>query len=228
MEDVQVIRIADDRLQMRQLTLASEGKPEFVCLPTIHIGNSDFYKFASAQIGKCDAAITEGISHPELNAAIRRTHNLAKGGGNGVSLQSDSVVYETQIFSGDVSPETFDTSWSRIPKIRKGLFWLAKSLVSRLMRTRTFRKWLLSSDSAFDSDPRMYLWIGGQQMTDAILTERNEALFTRCDDMIDDGAHQKIAVVWGAMHIAALVQHLGENHGYSIKDADWITAMAAD
>jgi hypothetical protein len=65
------------------------------------------------------------------------------------------------------------------------------------------------------------------KLEEALLGERDRRLLqcldeihrTRCGEPID------VAVVYGAGHMRAVIQHMGARYGYWVKDAEWMTVL---
>jgi hypothetical protein len=65
----------------------------------------------------------------------------------------------------------------------------------------------------------------GGELTDAILNSRDERLLDRLREQLSGEPATRIAIVYGAMHMRAVVLELTTRQGYMTGASDWLTVF---
>ncbi len=207
---------------------------EFVLLPMIHIGSTAYYAKVQAILEGCDEVIFEGLGSSRTTLltssyrwpTYRRRLQLV--------TQKQAICMgklKARLVHADVSGSEFQHSWQRInwrhriamqilaPLYGIWLFLTAsrESIGKRLgrddLRTRNdiLRDETVPGFDAAFSDERDQRLIGAIESAQA-----------------RDAPGSKVAIVYGAAHMHAVLNHLMAKHGYIVVGSDWLTVMDYD
>ncbi|MHA3913577.1 hypothetical protein [Halovulum sp. GXIMD14793] len=193
----------------------------------IHIADQSFYDRISAQVKTYDAILTEGVRDKKLSATVNEIYQRSVGGKSGLSVQPSFDNAHASTYGGDLDGAAFSRLWGRVPRLRKALIFSFMSGVARLQRTRWFRRWMLGSNMDIEGSVSLDKLLGSAAKQ-AIIDERNKALFHNCEQMIEGWAGYTIGVIWGAVHIPPLAEVLVGKHGYGSQYLEWTTVFAAN
>lgn len=195
-------------------------------LPMMHIADPSFYDTVQTLTDRCDAVLVEGVGGAVSEGfSDIQQRAAAESGGLEAQIDRTGTAPRSHWYRSDEEPEAFEASWKAAPLWRRALFSLAQRLTGALYRSKRFRRYLLGSDMTLDFEALSRF--AGQKLSQTMLQERDTALASTCEQMIDGWNGKIIAVVWGAVHIPALAEFLVHEHGYRIESEEWLTAMAA-
>jgi hypothetical protein len=215
------------RIQFRHPT----GRQSVTLFPMIHIGEPEFYRTAFDDAFAHDVVLVEGIKSP-ISMRITRSYRwLLASKRIDLSLQPRSPEAGTchaKIVHADLSPAEFAAEWQKVT------LWLrlAVYLISPLIGLH--RRWFATRESiakgmSMDDQPsqkELVEWSPeGGAITEAILNSRDERLLDRLREQLSGEPTARIAVVYGAGHMRAVVRELTARQGYMTGQSDWLTVF---
>lgn len=199
--------------------------------PMIHIGDAAFYEDVNNEVAEHDFALLEGLKSPIVNNITRsyRWLNLSR---MGLELQSYQGIEQGRVkpIMADLEHEEFEYHWSKIPaRLRLAINFLAPTyaLIHRPFQTRD----RLAADRNRNLlTPREQIldWREGMvPLMRAILHARDEQLCRLLDRFVTETGKEptRIAIVYGAMHMPAVVRYLIDTKDFFVSDSKWKTVI---
>jgi hypothetical protein len=206
--------------------------PIFVTLyPMVHIGERAFYEEVYREAFAHDVTLIEGVRSPIVRHLTRsyRWLSLKK---LGLVLQPKSPPQESvhgRIIKADLSAEEFRREWRKVSLPLRGAFFLLSPLIGLGRRFFASRESLARGMSLEDrkSSNEILGWRPSlEPVNHSILHARDQRLTQCLAAELHGGAEKRIAVVYGAMHIRAVLECL-RSRGFYCSEASWRTVFSA-
>ncbi|MFZ3555442.1 hypothetical protein [Streptomyces sp. BH055] len=227
---MQIIEVTGYAVRSAVITLRSKGTPlEFVLFPMPHIASPAFYTQVRIRLRKCDLVVMEGIRGKSaavstLTLAYRFAPRRSR---NGLQEQSDDLLPGgVPVVHPDVSAAEAIADLKSLPRWTYLLMLVAAPVMGLIFALRGPRAFL-DEDLAVDDLPttlRAEL-LADDPVAHAMTDRRDRRLLDALDEI--HAAHRteplRVAVVYGAGHVPAIVAGLRERHGYRPRDAEWLT-----
>jgi hypothetical protein len=222
-----------------RLTLRSTAsRLEFVLFPMVHLGEQRFYDEVTEHLHACDLVIAEraGIAPGHPARCLPLSYRLAAGTERLGLVVQDIDLEGLQglgipVIVPDIEPEEFERGWTRVPLFDAIALPAAAVGFGAWMRWFGTRRQLAESLERNDLPTLDDLEVADRweavvelivDTRDRILTERIRMLHEeRRDEAL------RVAVVWGAEHMRAVVQALHALR-YRVTDGDWMTVFLLD
>jgi len=231
---VQIIESSPLGLRSARLTLENENPSvSFTLYPMIHLGEISYYETIEKELAEHDLVLVEGVKSPIVSRITSSYRWAAAAPALGLILQS-SVFRDTvdgqRVIHADLKQDEFEAYWRRVPLwLRFFAFVLAPYIgfkrrfsASRKdfadgmsMNDIASRDEILSWDARFDS------------FYHAILHARDQRLVEVIAENLDTPKQgiQRIAVVFGARHMRAVIDYLTAERGYRVASGSWLTVF---
>jgi hypothetical protein len=216
----------------RQVMQSPDKLVSVTLFPMIHIGQESFYRQVYADTAQHDIVLVEGVRSPitKLITSSYRWIDKAKLNLVVQPRHPEGVSGHPKIVHADLSTDEFHREWAKLPLWLKLLVGIIAPLIGihrRLFATRESlakameREDLLSSDEILDFNPR------SAALRRTILDVRDQRLIERLGEELDRSAEQprKIAVVYGAGHMRAVLAELGRRN-FRTAGATWQMVMS--
>jgi hypothetical protein len=207
------------------------GRPSVTLFPMIHIGEPEFYRAAFDDAFAHDVVLVEGVKSP-IGARITRSYRWLLGSKRiGLSLQPKSPEAGTchaKIVHADLSGAEFAAEWQKVQPWLRLLVYLISPLIGLHRRWFATRESIAKGISMDDqpSQKELVEWSPeAGALTQAILHSRDERLIDRLCEQLSADAGTKIAIVYGAGHMRAVVRELATRQGYMTGQSDWLTVF---
>jgi hypothetical protein len=210
------------------ITLKRRETPlRFVVFPMVHVAEPDFYHEVAALAGECDLIVAEGAPsryYPmqELMARIRWDHLVDQV--TALDLEALGVPVQWEYGVPDEAKSAREQATAKVVDS-------AAAVALRALGRYDSPLGLPSLDQSDDHDDRWEHWGTGWRgrVEDRVLHGRDYRLVQvigaihreRCAEPI------KVAVVFGAAHIPAVVDYLDEKLQYRPENAVWLTVAHA-
>lgn len=224
---VQILESALIGLRSARILLASPDSPVSITLfPMVHVGEAAFYDAVYEEAAKHDVILIEGVNSP-IAKRITRSYRWLVGDRLGLVLQPrfPTAVASGEVVLADLSHEEFVGEWRRVPMwLRLAVYGLAPfvGLRGRLLASReSLAKGHNLEDNGhpdefFDVGPAFLL------LQAAIVSARDRRLVERlCEHLDRTAPPSRIAVVYGAGHIPAVIRALTKERRFRPVAADW-------
>jgi hypothetical protein len=207
------------------LTLARRASPmRFVLFPMVHVAERSFYEDVTARLPGCALIVAEGAGSgaaPIQRRAARIRFDDLVDQSAALDLESLGIpVWWEWAVPGSVSPAQRLTMAARD---------LSGTVTGRVFgRYRDPRGAPNLDESDFRDDRRE----GGRftlRRRERILDRRDEHLTRRLTRVHGEHSHRPIsvAVVYGAAHMPAVVDHLRAEFRYFVKTSEWLVVRDA-
>jgi hypothetical protein len=201
---------------------------EFVVFPMVHVAAPRFYAEVAERLRRCDVLVVEGVADRSvltwaLTASYRVIPKNRRSG-----LVVDNIPYAelgVPLVRPDVSSAELGRGWRTLPLYLRLAVWCVLPVVV-VLQLLGGRRWLLAPSAAVSDDDlpasaseeRLAGVLGGERDRRllATLTQLHEA---RSGERID------VAVVYGAAHVAPLVEGLLVTLGYRARSGEWLTVL---
>jgi len=231
---MQIVEVTGIAVRSAVIRMRRAGTPlEFVVFPMLHVASPAFYAQVRQRLGECDLVVVEGVRgrSRSVNALTLAYRFAPRRRRNGLVEQTDDLVLPEGV--PVVRPDV--TSAEVVADLKAALgprYWTLLALAPLLGLVFALR------------GPRLFLDVG-REVHDLPPTAREEA---RADDalvraltgrrdrrLLDalgrihaerSGEPLKVAVVYGAAHVPAVVTGLGDRYGYVPRSAEWVTVYS--
>lgn len=233
---MQIIEVTGYAVRSAVITLRRRGTPlEFVVFPMLHIASPTFYQQVRLRLAACDLVVMEGIrgrsaAASTLTLAYRFAPRRSR---NGLREQSDDLLLPAgvPVRHPDVTAAEAVADLKALPRSTYLLMLLAAPVMGLVFALRGPRAFL-DEDLAVDDLPttlRAEL-IADDPVTRAMTDRRDLRLLDALDEIHAEHRTEalRIAVVYGAGHVPAIVAGLGQRHGYRPRDAEWLTVCVPE
>jgi len=225
---VQYIESSVIGLRSAVFTLARPVTPlRFVVFPMVHVAEPDFYRQVAERAGECDLIVAEGAPAgctpaQEWMSRIRWDHLVDQMAG--LDLEALGVPVQWEYAEHDRPRSSREQAVARVVDS-------AAAVALRVLGRYGSPLGLPSLEQSDEHDDRWERRDSrlGRIIEDRVLHDRDSRLVQalgaihreRCDEKV------KVAVVYGAAHIPAVVDFLSEHYRYRPGNARWLTVAHA-
>jgi hypothetical protein len=207
------------------LTLRCRTSPlRFMLFPMVHVGEPAFYREVTGRVRDCAIIVAEGSptgSQPvqERMSRIRADRLVDQNAALDLGSLGIPIFWEF----------TVPQPRSRAERIAHRAEDSAGAVALRLLGRYGDPLRLRNLDEADDHDDR---WVTGRYARwwrDRIVDRRDDALNRRLTALHAEHRERPItiAVVYGAGHMPAVVEHLRGEYGYHVENAEWLVVVNA-
>ena len=230
---MQILESSPMGLRMARMTFRSATNPiEVTLFPMVHVGERQFYETVMADACAHDVVLVEGIRSP-IAVRITRSYRWFVGSGRIGLVRQPKLAggCRAEVVLADLTHEEFLPAWREIPVWVRLLLYVAPPLVGlhqRLFATRESLARGLSLDLAFSRDELIDWSPESGAVTNAILDARDVRLVQRLGEQLNRSAMEvtRIAIIYGAQHMRAVIRALTQRHGYAPSDSEWRTIFS--
>lgn len=228
---MQIVEATEGWVRVAELRLRRRGTPlEFVLYPMIHIGDPAFYAEVRRRLADVDLAVVEGVGDSPTVRGLTSTYTgLGEDPDSGLVVQGDVVPPGVPVLCPDSSGAEFDARWETVPLWQRGAVWAGTGVMRAAHRVLGPR-WMLRrlGDESMDDLPMTEVVVDDvlDDVERVVLRERDVRLLAALGTIVDERSSEdvKVAVVYGAEHMRAVVRGLRERD-YRVYAAEWLTAM---
>jgi hypothetical protein len=201
----------------------------------VHIGDQSFYENVIERLGSCGTIIYEGVPGFRSRLLTQAYRITARNRSLKLVAQRDAIDLNrigVRTIHADVTEEPTSDLWRTVPWYQQlGLLVLAPMYGCWTYFTASRQS--LARGQSKDSLSNAYA-LGNSDSDDAvrslILTKRDERIVSNIDKYLEASSDsgELTAILFGAGHMPALAAHLSEKHGYSSKQAEWVSVIGAE
>jgi hypothetical protein len=209
------------------LTLARRTSPmRFVLFPMIHVGERSFYDEVARRLRRCSLVVAEG---PPMGTAPVQER--------AARFRVDGLVDQIVGLDPELERLGVPVIWEVEPRppasqrerLTRTAYDTAGAVGLRLLGRYRDPRGLPSLDEADDHDDR---WVDGRLnrwLRETIVDRRDAHLIRTLTSIHEERGERPdlVAVVFGAGHMPAVVEHLRSEFRYYVKEAEWLTVAAA-
>lgn len=198
--------------------------------PMVHIGDSTFYDESFREAFEHDVVLVEGIKSP-VGRHLTRSYRWIDFKKLGLVLQPKKPQQSEirgRIVKADLSTEEFHREWQKVPIGYRALFYLLSPLVGMQRRFFGSRESLAknmslddlpSSDEILDWNPKF------EPINHSLIRARDQRLIECLNMELDNDRNKRIAVIYGARHMRAVIRELTSRRFYC-SDTRWRTIFS--
>lgn len=219
-------------LRSARIVLVKPGTPVRITLfPMVHVGEAAFYEAVYADALTHDVILLEGVDSPIVRHVTRSYRWIRHSQRMNLCVQPRFPARAGQAVHADLSRDEFEAAWRDVPLwLRLAIWFLAPwvGLKRRLFGTREALAKGRSMDDQQSLDDLMNRDPETAGLNALILDRRDQRLLEVLQGQLDreDAGEIRVAVVYGAAHMRAVLRYLLGGRGYTVRDADWMTVFS--
>ncbi len=195
----------------------------------IHIGSPKYYENIRKRLESCDAIMVEGVKSSKVSFITLCYRFAARRKKIGLVTQHYMNMdgLRERVFNGDLGTHAFDSEWSKIPLRTRCLLFLmipvamiySYTLTRKDIATHIELDDLRSRDEILDAD------CDTEALDSVILGKRDRHLLQALEQYhANNKASDKVlGIVFGAMHMRAVVELLSRRLSYRVTQSEWET-----
>ncbi|QLC21235.1 hypothetical protein HFP51_02955 [Parasphingopyxis sp. CP4] len=209
------------RMQFRN----GESSISVTLFPMVHVGEQTFYDETFREAFDHDVALIEGVKSPVVRH-LTRSYRWTDFEKLGLVLQpkpppEDEV--RSRIVRADLDTDEFHHEWGKVPFRFRIIFYALSPMIGVYRRFFCSRESLArrmsledlpSADETLDWNPKF------EPINHSILYARDQRLIDCLAAELNEGSEKRIAIVYGARHMRAVIRELSKRRYYSA-DASW-------
>lgn len=240
---MQITEVTDLAVRSAAITLRRAETPmQFALFPMIHFAAPSFYAEVRRRLRACAVIVSEGVCGATLQSDAMDLVNryLPRGRQRGIVAQTDQIVLPDgiPIIRPDVPPAQPALDLREVP----GLGRMAKAAGLNLALVTSAHAVgaalaLAGPRVLFSKDLEIhdYPFTAREEeqadfpFSDVILDARDRKLLEALTRVHEQHCQEsiKVGVVYGAAHMPAVANGLGERYRYRPRDAQWMTVLAS-
>ncbi|WP_338702608.1 hypothetical protein V2W30_34995 [Streptomyces sp. Q6] len=233
---MQIIEVTGYAVRSAVITLRRRGTPlEFVVFPMLHVASPTFYSQVRRRLRTCDLIVLEGIRGKSaavstLTLAYRFAPRRRR---NGLAEQRDDALLpeSVPVIHPDVTAAEAIADLKELPRWTYVLLLVAAPVMGLVFALRGPRAFL-DEDLAVDDLPATARaeMLADSDVEHAMTDRRDRRLLDALGAILDARADEpiRVAVVYGAGHVPAIVAGLMDRHDYRPREAEWLTVYVPD
>ncbi|MER5896103.1 hypothetical protein [Streptomyces sp. NPDC001876] len=230
---MQIIEVTGYAVRSAVITMRRKGSPlEFVIFPMLHVASPTFYSQVRRRLRECDLIVMEGIRGGSVGvSALTLAYRFAPlRRRNGLQEQRAELLLSegAEVINPDVTAEEASADLRTLPR---GMYWLlmVSAPVMGLMFALRGPRAFLDEDLVVEDLPstlRAEL-IADDPVMHAITDRRDQRLLDALGEIHTERGDQpiRVAIVYGAGHVPAIVSGLRDRYGYRPYEAEWVTVL---
>jgi hypothetical protein len=230
---MQIIEVTGYAVRSAVITMRRRGTPlEFVIFPMLHVATPTFYSQVRIRLRECDLIVLEGIRGKSvgvsaLTLAYRFTPRRRR---NGLQEQRDELLLpeNVPVINPDVTATEAIADLKTLPWWTYLLLMVGAPVMGLVFALRGPRAFL-DEDLEVEDLPST---LRAELMADdpvihAMSDRRDQRLLDALGEIHTRRGDEpiRVAVVYGAGHVPAIVTGLRDRYGYRPRAAEWLTVF---
>jgi hypothetical protein len=215
-------------LRSARITLSSpHSSVEVTLFPMVHIGERAFYEAVYADALDHDVVLAEGVDSPTAKRLVREYERVARSAKLGLVCQSAVRPGRgrARVVRADLAGEEFAEVWRRVPVWQRLAFGALTPLAFLHFRFSLSREALAKALAMEDrrSPEELNGWRRPDALEHAIMGARDQRLVEQLEQLIagSNGEPLRVAIVFGAGHMRAVLRHLVVRWSYRASHTEW-------
>ncbi|MFE2586474.1 hypothetical protein [Streptomyces sp. NPDC059378] len=230
---MQIIEVTGYAVRSAVITMRRRGHPlEFVIFPMVHIASPTFYSQVRLRLRECDLIVLEGIRGKSIGVtALTLAYRFApRRRRNGLQEQRDSLLLPegVPVINPDLTAAEALTDLKALGRWTYLLLMVVAPVMGLVFALRGPRAFL-DEDLVVEDLPST---LQAELMADhpvvhAMTDRRDRQLLAALGEIHTRRGDERIrvAVVYGAGHVPAIVSGLMNYYGYRAREAEWLTVF---
>ena len=234
---VQILDSSDFGLRSARLVLRSlTSKVSITLFPMIHLGEPAFFEAVYADAFAHDAVMVEGVRSP-ITKRVTRAYRWIMGAKQIALVVQPPYPSQAQsrakIIHADLSGAEFEKLWAEVSIFLKVLVYLGAPVYAVYQRWFGTRASLAKGHTLDDLPSRKETmnWTPEFAAFDnAIMVERDKRLLAVLRSYLDEPSEEprRLAIVYGAAHMRAVIREVTKHLGYYAAESDWMLIFSLD
>jgi hypothetical protein len=227
---MQILESSALGLRAARMVFRSHENPVVVTLyPMVHLGDERFYDDVYDEAFSNDVVLEEGV-HSPIAQNLTRSYRWVNVQRLGLVRQPKSITRTSitaRVVNADLTAEEFEFEWRKIPLRLRAIFAFAAPLYGVYQRLFASRRSLARKMSLEDlqSEKEVLEWDPSFELVHhSLIHSRDQRLVERLAAELEGASEKRVAIVYGAMHMRAVVREL-TRRGFKCRDATWHTAF---
>jgi hypothetical protein len=232
-EIMQIIEVTGYAVRSAVITMRRTGKPfEFVIFPMLHVASPTFYSQVRLRLRECDLIVVEGIrgrsaAVSSLTLAYRFAPRRRR---NGLQEQSDGLLLPegVPVVNPDVTAAEALAELKTLPRSTYLLLMIAAPVMGLVFALRGPRAFL-DEDLVVEDLPSTLRaeMLADNDVEHAMMGRRDQRLLDALGEIHTERGEEplRVAIVYGAGHVPAIVSGLWNRYGYRPREAEWLTVL---
>ena len=231
---MQIVEGSEWALRTARLSLRNPHSDiRLTLFPMVHVGEPDFFQAVYADAFAHDVVLVEGVKSPIVRRVTRSYRWIEGSKAMNLVIQPSCPAQagcQARIVHADLSAEEFTKVWLDIPLWSRASVYVFSAAVGAWLRWFGSRAMLapkLSLDDLLNREEILNFSPETVALNQAILHARDVRLVERLGEQLDDPdpAVGRIAIVYGASHMRAVLRELTGRRGYRVERGDWLTVF---
>ncbi|WP_329175102.1 hypothetical protein [Streptomyces sp. NBC_01477] len=230
---MQIVEVTGLAVRSAVFTMRRKGTPlEFVVFPMTHVASPTFYRQVRRRLRDCDLIVMEGVKGRSaglstLTLAYRFAPRRRR---NGLVAQNDAGLLPegVPVLYPDVTAAEAMADLRELPRATYVLLMVLAPLMGLVFALRGPRAFLDENQVVEDLPPTLRAEMSaGNDVERALTVRRDRRLLEALDAIHTERRDEpiRVAVVYGAGHVPAIVAGLAERYGYLPRDSEWLTVV---
>ncbi|MER7976009.1 hypothetical protein [Streptomyces sp. NPDC095817] len=230
---MQIIEVTGYAVRSAVITMRRTGTPlEFVIFPMLHVASPTFYSQIRVRLRECDLVVVEGIRGRSVGvSALTLAYRFApRRRRNGLQEQRDARLLpeDVPVINPDVTAAEAIADLKELSRWTYALLMVAAPVMGLVFALRGPRAFLDEDLAVEDLPPTLRAELMADDPLEHALTDRRDRrLLDALGEIHAERGDEplRVAVVYGAGHVPAIVHGLRDRHGYRPREADWLTVL---
>lgn len=230
---MQIIEVTGYAVRSAVITMRRKGTPlEFVIFPMLHVASPTFYSQVRLRLRDCDLIVLEGIRGRSVGvSALTLAYRFApRRKRNGLQEQHEGLLLPegVPIINPDVTAAEAIEDLKTLPRWMYLLLMVVAPVMGLVFALRGPRAFL-DEDMEVEDLPST---LRAEMMADdpverAMIGRRDQRLLAALGEIYAKRGEERIrvAIVYGAGHVPAVVTGLRDRYGYRPREAEWLTVL---
>lgn len=233
---MQIVEVTGYAIRSAVITMRRKETPlEFVIFPMLHVASPTFYSQVRLRLRECDLIVLEGIRGKSAGvSALTLAYRFApRRRRNGLQEQRDELLLpkDVPVINPDVTAAEAISDLKALPRWTYILLMVAAPVMGLVFALRGPRAFF-HEDQVVEDLPST---LRAEEMADnpvehAMTDRRDRRLLDALSEIHAERSSEpiRVAVVYGAGHVAAIVSGLRDRNGYRAREAEWLTVLVSD
>ncbi|MGW7241463.1 hypothetical protein [Streptomyces sp. NPDC054804] len=233
---MQIIEVTGYAVRSAVIRMRRTGTPlEFVIFPMLHVASPTFYSQVRLRLRECDLIVIEGIRGRSAGvSALTLAYRFApRRRRNGLQEQRDELVLPegVPVINPDVTAAEAIADLKTLPRWTYVLLMVAAPVMGLAFALRGPRAFLDEDQEVEDLPSTLRAeMMADNPVVHAMTDRRDQRLLDALGEIHSERGDEaiRVAVVYGAGHVPAIVSGLWNHYGYRPREAEWLTVLVPE
>ena len=230
---MQIIEVTGYAVRSAVITMRRKGSPlEFVIFPMVHVASPTFYSQVRLRLRECDLVVLEGIRGRSAGvSALTLAYRFApRRRRNGLQEQREDLLLPegVPVVNPDVTAAEAMADLRTLPRWMYLLLMVGAPVMGLVFALRGPRAFLDVDGEIEDLPSTLRAEMLADSPVEHAMTDRRDRRLLDALGEIEaehGGERFRVAVVYGAAHVPAIVSGLWDRYGYRPREAEWLTVL---